>query len=57
MMYKMIWFERGNPDNRGEGLPIEDAKQAEQVVRWHNWACPRYGHKAIRIDEQQTTQQ
>lgn len=55
-MHKMIWFERSNPDNRGEGEPIEDAAEAEKVCRDHNWLYPKFRHKAVYIDETNTTE-
>ena len=52
---KMIWFERANPDNRGEGLAIDDPEEAEDICRYHNWAYPKYRHKTT--EETNTTEQ
>lgn len=43
-VYRLLWAERGNPDNSGEGLPMADAKKANEICRWHNQNYPMYRH-------------
>lgn len=43
-LYRLFYAERGNPDNSGEGLPLANAKEANDICRWHNKAYPAFKH-------------
>ncbi len=51
-VYRLLWVERGNPENTGEGLPVADAKEANEIVRKHNINYPRFRHWAERAQFQ-----
>jgi hypothetical protein len=53
--FRLIWEERGNPDNSGEGRMVSGESTAAKICHLHNALYPKYIHTYEEVKQTQTT--